>query len=450
MCLHLDDRVDYTTVVASLRVMGIISGTSMDAVDIAVADMAAESGALSLRPVGHDELPYPDELRRRLRNALPPAKVGAGELCALDADVGRAFADAAVHGRDRIAGGIDLIASLGQTLFHWVQDDRARGTLQLGGPAWIAEATGSPVVSDLRSRDVAAGGHGAPLAAMLDALWLAAGEVQPAAALNIGGIANITVVGAGTPLAYDTGPGNALLDCASATVAGQDHDTDGALAARGTVRTDLLDALLADPYYAAPPPKSTGKEHFAEQYLREHLERVAAVDPSDLLATLTELTAITVGDACRAHGVRTVIASGGGVNNPVLMAKLQQRLAGHGIAISTSDRPTGVPGGLPPSGKEAYLTALLGFLSWHGLAGTVAGATGARGARILGSITPGAGPLRLPEPLTEPPQQLRVDAPGPRADQAAAPAATTNGPTPNGPTTEQGNQEGTCASPTSS
>lgn len=418
MCLHIDGNVGYTTPVGSLRVLGILSGTSVDAVDVAVADLAAASGELSLDPLGHTEIPYPDELRLRLRAALPPAAVGAGELCALDTDVGRAFAEAALAGLDEIgAGHVDLIASLGQTLFHWVEHGSAKGTLQLGQPAWIAEATGTPVVSDLRVRDVAAGGHGAPLAATLDALWLAAGEVQPSAAVNIGGIANITIVGLGDTLAYDTGPGNVLLDCAATLVAGQDRDTDGSLAARGTVRGDLLDALLADPHYAAPPPKSTGREHFTEHYLREHLARIGEVTAPDLLATLTRLTAVTIGDACRSHGVRAVVVSGGGTANPSLMAALRRELDSTGITLATSDEPGGGTAGLPPAGKEAHLTALLGFLTWHGLAGTIPTATGARGARILGSITPGAGALRLPEPLTEPPRGLRVVGPEYRAER---------------------------------
>lgn len=384
------------------RVVGLISGTSMDGIDVAVAELRpAEPEVLELRPLGCAELAHPPGLTERLAAALPPGSCDAAELCALDTELGQAFAAAA---RRALAdfGPAELVASLGQTLFHWVEDGRARGTLQLGRAAWIAEETGLPVLSDLRTRDVAAGGHGAPLAGVLDALWLA-DRPEPAAALNIGGIANITVVGGDEPLAYDTGPGNALLDAAAAEVTGgaQRCDEGGALAAAGAVDEQLLARLLDEPHYAAPPPKSTGKELFNAGYLRRALDGRRLTGP-DLLATLTELTAATVADACRGHGVREVIASGGGVRNPALLAALRRRLGA--IELRTSDEL-----GLPAHGKEAYLAALLGWLSWHGLPGTVPGTTGAP-PRVLGSITPGAGPLRLPEPAG-PVRRLRVTHP---------------------------------------
>ncbi|WP_308292050.1 anhydro-N-acetylmuramic acid kinase [Prauserella alba] len=386
----------------------------MDGIDVAIAELTGSDGELVLTPCGQWELPYPDELRTRLLAALPPAPCSAEELAKLDTLVGQAFADAVSHAEER-AGTVDVVASLGQTVFHWIDDGRALGTLQLGQPAWIAERTGRPVVSDLRVRDVAAGGHGAPLASTLDALLLrtvADREGAPAAALNIGGIGNITVVppthseagddsgAAGDVLAYDTGPGNALLDLAAARVTGgaARSDVDGALATAGTVRTDLLERLLADPYYAAPPPKSTGKEHFHSTYLAAALGGLPPVGDTDLLATLTELTAVTIADACARHGATTVYASGGGVHNPALM-----RALGHRLTVRRSDEL-----GLPADAKEAYLTAVLGWLSWHGAAGNVPSATGARGPRVLGSITPGERPLALPTPPTSPISRLRV------------------------------------------
>jgi anhydro-N-acetylmuramic acid kinase len=344
-------------------------------------------------------MPWPEETRRRLRAALPPAPVTMGEVCALDVLVGEAFAAASLAGQHDLAGGgAELVASHGQNVFHWVTDGRARGTLQLGQPAIIAEATGLPVVSDLRARDIAAGGQGAPLASTLDALWLG-GAGGPRAALNLGGIANITVVGeAGGPvLAYDTGPASCLLDIAAARLtAGAQHcDLDGRLALSGIVRTDLLGRLLAEPYYAAAPPKSTGRELFDTGYVARCLDGLPDVTGPDLMATLTQLTASTVAAACCHHGVTEVVASGGGVRNPALMAALGRELGA--IRLVTSDER-----GLPSDAKEAYLFALLGFLSWHGLAGTIGGATGARAPRILGRISPGLGPLRLPAPRLAP------------------------------------------------
>ncbi|QKV75393.1 anhydro-N-acetylmuramic acid kinase [Amycolatopsis sp. Hca4] len=387
------------------RVIGLISGTSLDGIDVAAADLHAEDDTVVLTPLGELEIPYPEPLREALLAALPPNPCTAGELTRLDTGVGQAFADAAARGAEELAGTADLVASLGQTVFHWVADGRVRGTLQLGQPAWIAERTGLPVCADLRARDVAAGGHGAPLASTLDHLWLrglAEDTGRPVAALNLGGIANITVVAEDRPvIAYDTGPANALLDLAAHRVRGQRSDVYGKLALGGSVRRDLLGRLQADPYFAAPPPKSTGKEHFNADFLDTALAGLDPVEPGDLLATLTELTAVTVADQCRRHGVTTVIASGGGVANPALMAALVRALPS--AVVKTSDDL-----GLPGAGKEAYLTALLGWLTWCGVPGTVPSATGARGPRVLGALVPGAGPLILPAPLGGSVTRLRV------------------------------------------
>ena len=371
-----------------MKVIGVISGTSMDAVDVARADLRLDGDTVVLTPLGHAEHPFPDGLRF----------TSAAELCRADTRLGQAFAAAALA-----MGEAELVASLGQTVHHWVEDGRCLGTLQLGQPAWIAEATGLPVVADLRVRDVAAGGHGAPLASTLDALWLAdlaASTGRPAVALNIGGIANVTVVAPGSPpVAYDTGPGNALLDAAVLELSHgkRAHDVDGELALRGTVVPSLLDALLADPYYALPAPKSTGKELFDLAYL--HRMTTGTVRGEDLVATLVELTARTIAAACRGAG--TVVGSGGGMRNPALVAALTRAL--DGVDLVTSDSL-----GLPSDAKEAYLSALLGFLTWHGVPANAPSATGASGPRLLGAITPGRDPLRLPEPAGTPVTRLRI------------------------------------------
>ncbi|GAB3477713.1 anhydro-N-acetylmuramic acid kinase [Amycolatopsis cihanbeyliensis] len=393
-----------------MRVLGLISGTSIDGIDVAAADLHATGEELVLIPLGHLELDYPESLRTGLLAALPPGECSAEQLTRLDTGVGKAFATAALEGIDRLTEGrADLVTSLGQTVFHWVENGTVEGTLQLGQPAWIAERTGLPVVADLRARDVAAGGHGAPLASTLDALWLRslvdAGR-KPAAALNIGGIANLTVVTPeGDPLAYDTGPGNALIDAAAVQVSGGGlrSDRDGALATSGRVRADLLERLLDDPYYAAPPPKSTGKERFHAGYFRTAAEGLPPIADADLLATLTELTAVTIARECARHRVHTVLASGGGVANPALLRALAAHLPAG--ALATSEEL-----GLPASAKEAYLTAVLGWLTWHGLPANVPSATGAAGPRLLGGITPGSGPLSLPPPRREAITRLRVAA----------------------------------------
>jgi anhydro-N-acetylmuramic acid kinase len=342
-----------------------MSGTSCDGIDAAVADLSLAGGTVTMACAGELSAPYDEALRTAIQAALPPAQTTLEAVCRLDTLIGQAFAGLAARALERYGG--ELIVSHGQTVFHAAQ----AGTLQLGQPAWIAERTGLPVVADLRARDVAAGGQGAPLVALLDTLLLQGRAGRPAA-LNLGGIANLTV----PPLAFDVGPANALLDAAARHFTGRAYDRDGRLAAAGTVDRALLEHLLRDPYYARPAPKTTGKEHFHPGYV----DYTGTAE--DTLATLTALTARTVADAARRHDVTDVIASGGGVRNPTLMAAIGREL--DPIGLTTSDAL-----GLPAQAKEAYAFALLGFLSHHGIAGTLVQATGARAASVLGAITPG-------------------------------------------------------------
>ncbi|AJZ83905.1 anhydro-N-acetylmuramic acid kinase [Streptomyces sp. AgN23] len=387
-----------------MRVIGLMSGTSHDAVDAAAADLVLDGDTVVLAPLGLVSEAYPEALRSALSAALPPAATTMKEVCALDTRIGQVFAALAARAdRELCEGRADLIGSHGQTVYHWAEGGRVHGTLQLGQPAWIAEATGCPVVSDLRTRDVAAGGQGAPLVSLVDALWLR-GRPGVCAALNLGGIANITVISsAGDPLAFDTGPANALIDAAVGDLTGGrlDHDADGAMAARGTVHEPLLERLLAEPYYALPAPKTTGKELFHGPYLRAALAAAGPVPDDDVVATVTELTARTVADAVRSVHATEVIASGGGTRNPTLMGALRRALGT--IALRTSDDL-----GLPAPAKEAYAFAVLAFLTAHGLAGTAPSCTGARHASVLGSITPGSRGLALPAPGRPAPTRLEI------------------------------------------
>ncbi|MEU0786248.1 anhydro-N-acetylmuramic acid kinase [Streptomyces sp. NPDC006173] len=381
-----------------MRVIGLMSGTSYDAIDAAAADLDLDGDALVLRPLGLVSEGYEPELRDLLTAALPPAPTGLADVCRLDTLIGRAFAATAVRAaRELCDGEADAIASHGQTVYHWVENGQVHGTLQLGQPAWIAEATGLPVVADFRPRDIAAGGQGAPLVSLVDLLWLRGRPGTPVA-LNLGGIANLT---APDGTAFDTGPACALLDAAARGLSGGrlDHDVDGALAARGTVHEPLLRRLLAEPYYALPAPKTTGKELFHLGYLRDALAGFGTLTAEGVIATLTRLTAVTVADAVRSVGATEVIASGGGTRNPALMAMLGARLPG--VAVRTSDEL-----GLPSAAKEAYAFAVLGFLTLHGLAGTDPVSTGARRPSVLGSLTPGRDGLRLPPPAERAPVRL--------------------------------------------
>ncbi|MFF1374797.1 anhydro-N-acetylmuramic acid kinase [Streptomyces sp. NPDC058308] len=365
-----------------MRVIGLMSGTSYDAIDAAAADLTLDGDRLTLTPLGLISRGYDDGLRATLAAALPPAATTLAEVCRLDTRIGRAFAAAAVEAdRELCDGRAELVASHGQTVYHWVADGQVHGTLQIGQPAWIAEATGLPVVADFRPRDIAAGGQGAPLVSLVDRMWLRGRPGAPAA-LNLGGIANIT---AADGTAFDTGPANALVDAAvhEATDGRLAYDLDGELARSGTVDEGLLARLLTEPYYALAAPKTTGKELFHLPYLRTALRGYEALPAEDVVATLTRLTARTVADAVRTVGATEVVASGGGTRNPALMAALRAEL-GSGIPVRTSDEL-----GLPSAAKEAYAFAVLGFLTLHGLPGTVPASTGARHASVLGSITPG-------------------------------------------------------------
>lgn len=386
-----------------------MSGTSYDAVDAAAADLTLDPDGATLRlvPLGMVSAPYEDTLRAALAAALPPAPTTLGDVCRLDTRIGQAFAALAARADRELCGGrAELVASHGQTVYHWTDAGQVHGTLQLGSPAWIAEATGCPVVSDFRPRDVAAGGQGAPLVSLID-LMLLRGRPGTPAALNIGGIANLTALPPhGPPVAFDTGPGNALLDAAvrDLTAGRLGYDEDGALAAAGRVHHPLLHRLLAEPYYRLPAPKTTGKELFHPGHLHTALAPFPALPPQDLLATLTRLTARTVADALRPLGATEVIASGGGTRNPVLMAMLREELPPD-TALLSSDAL-----GLPAAAKEAYAFAVLGFLTLHGLPGNAPDCTGARGPRVLGSLTPGRRPLRLPPAPARPPHALTVAA----------------------------------------
>lgn len=387
-----------------MRVIGLMSGTSYDGIEAAATEFELSGDTVRMRPLGRLSHPYSDELRTQIAAALPPAATTTEAICVLDTGVGQAFAEAGVRALAQLCDGeADLVVSHGQTMHHWVEAGTVRGTLQLGQPAWIAEATGLPVVSDLRSRDVAAGGQGAPLVALFDALLLGGLPGVPAA-LNLGGIANITVVAPDVdPLAFDTGPANALLDAAARHFSGgtEEYDRDGRGAAAGQVNPELLRRLLDEPYYRLPGPKSTGKELFHLPYLLAALADAPTQDPQDVLATLTRLTAVTVAGACRDHGVTRLVVSGGGAHNPTLMRMIADELPG--VELSSSDDL-----GIASDAKEALAFALLGYLTVHALPGTLRSGTGARHASVLGSITPGRQPLRLPAPANTAPRRLLI------------------------------------------
>ncbi|MBW1640132.1 anhydro-N-acetylmuramic acid kinase [Microbacterium resistens] len=376
-----------------MRVLGLQSGTSHDGIDAAVVAFERDGTLLRGRVLHTTEIPYDPVLRRRLIAALPPNPTTLAEIAELDTLIGQAFAEVAAAAAQAV-GGVDAVCSHGQTVYHWVEGNAARGTLQVGQPAWIAERLGVPVVSDVRIRDITAGGNGAPLVPFLDDLLLR-GRIRPAAALNLGGIANVTIVGGeGDVRGYDIGPANALIDAVIVAEGLNDrgYDEDGRIAAAGHVDEQLLEALLADPYYGLPAPKSTGKEHFHLDYVRQHLAAQERLIPvADVVRTLTELTVRTVAADIREAGVRFLAVSGGGCRNPQVMDGLRAALPGADVVLADEL-------GAPADAKEAILFALIGWCTMNGVPAVLPEATGAAAARILGTITPGDGPLRMPEP----------------------------------------------------
>ena len=410
-------------------IAGLMTGTSADGLDIVIAEflpdptvgsdlVGADPTTLSVRILAEREAAFDPELGSDILRLLEPADIPLSLVSSVDARLGR-FAAAAVAELCAEADlRPDLVVSHGQTVRHDISDGRVTSTLQLGQPAFIAERLGVPVLSDVRSRDVAAGGQGAPLVGMLDSLLLSAMSetsaeatepsptAAPTAVLNLGGIANITVIAADRdPIAFDTGPANALIDVLARRITDgrQGFDRDGALAAAGTVDEDLLADLLTEPFYSRPAPKSTGKELFHADYLDSFLTARPHLGDHDAIATVTALTARTIAEACHRYGVTTVIASGGGTRNPELMRRLGQEL---GDAVEM--KGTQEAFGLPEGSKEALLMGLIGWLSWHGLDGTEPSLTGAAGPRIAGRFSSGDGPLQLPEPLHRRPSRLRL------------------------------------------
>lgn len=402
-----------------MRVLGMISGTSHDGIDAAVVEFTHTDQQLHGRVLATSSTPYSGELRARLIAALPPAQVGLDEVARIDRGVGIEFGAVASALAEQYD--VDLVVSHGQTVFHLIEHGRALTTLQLGQPAFIAAASGRPVLADVRIADIAAGGQGAPLVSVLDQLLF--GDGPATVALNLGGIANITVVRPGSPtIAYDTGPANALMDAVvtSRGLHPRGFDVDGAIAASGTVDQGLLEVMLADPYFSAPWPKSTGKEHFHGGLVDELVAAHSpAISDQDLMATLLELTARTVADAVAQHRPERLVSAGGGCRNGVLMARIEELLPG---LTSTDVTEFGVAA----DDKEAVAFALIGWLSAHGLPATVPSATGADHASVLGALTPGASGWGLAEQLQQVPQRLVLSTDDLVADALVAGEAGTN------------------------
>jgi anhydro-N-acetylmuramic acid kinase len=355
-------------------VAGLISGTSVDGIDVAVVDLAQVG-----RPVllAFTSVPYPADVRKAIL-AISNASAHTADIARLNFLVGELFAEA-VQSCGVALDTIELIGSHGQTIFH--EGDsvdlfgyQVASTMQIGEAAIIAERIGIPVVADFRTSDMAAGGKGAPLVPYVDYLLFRSDAIGRVA-LNIGGIANITVMPAGAGpervIAFDTGPGSMIIDGITGS-----YDRDGVLARRGKVDSELLARLLADPYYSQAPPKSAGRE----QYGKELLASLPQLPREDLVATATELTVRTIAQAIDGYeGIDEVIVSGGGAHNIYMMERLSGAL--HAQLKTSSDF------GIDIDGKEAIAFAILAHETWNRRPSNLASATGARHPAILGKIS---------------------------------------------------------------
>lgn len=367
----------------SLLYLGLMSGTSLDGVDGVLVDF---SGA-GCRVLGHHFAPFPAALRAELLalnrsgpDELHRAALAANQLARSYAEVVQALLQATGTPAQQVRA----IGAHGQTVRHRPQAFDGTGyTLQLGNPALLAELTGIDVVADFRSRDVAAGGQGAPLVpAFHQGVFGQPGQSR--CVLNIGGISNLSVLRAdGQVLGFDCGPGNALLDHWCQRHRGQPYDAGGAWAASGHVHAPLLAALQDEPYLQLPPPKSTGRDLFNPEWLEARLQRFADLPAADVQATLTELTASSCASdvVSYSNDSNTLIVCGGGAFNTHLMERLAALLPG--VAVSTSDAH-----GLPPLQVEAAAFAWLAWRAVQREPGNLASVTGAQGPRVLGAIYP--------------------------------------------------------------
>lgn len=380
-----------------MLIVGLMSGTSLDGVDAALVSIEGTTiDDISWKLVGWSPLAYTEEQRGRIHQGILAGSAEA--LCDIHAALGEWFAEAALRvcaEAGVAASDLDLIGSHGQTLWHRPPSGGGRGaTLQLGDPATIAERTGCPVVSDLRARDIAAGGQGAPLVPWVDQVLFSVPH-QARALQNIGGIGNVSWVPPREShlgvVAFDTGPGNALMDSAVELATGgrMTFDRDGLLAARGEVDRALLEELLRHPFFSLEPPKSTGREAFGRPVVERLVEAVSPEgdqDWMDIIATLTELTARSIADSYARwilpRGVSEIILTGGGARNPTLVERIRELLS----PVPVLD---GAALGIDPEAKEALAFAVLAWAHVHGIPANAPGATGARGPRVLGSYTPG-------------------------------------------------------------
>jgi anhydro-N-acetylmuramic acid kinase len=392
----------------SVIVAGVMSGTSADGINVALVQVASankgrargplphEHSRLAFTLLAHEEYPFPPAVRRTILSMMNAELARVADLARLNFLLGELYAEAVAKtaGKHRVK--LDLVGCHGQTLYHQGVAERFLGrklavTWQTGESAVIAARLGVPVVSDFRPADMAAGGKGAPLVPFLDySLYRDAriGRIGQ----NIGGIANLTAVPAGATLqqviAFDTGPGNMVIDAVMEELYGRRYDRGGKVAASGRVLDGVNTRLMGGRFFRQKPPRTAGREEFGREYAAGFLQLCRNASKPDIVATATALTARAIADAIQRfvlrprHTYHELIVSGGGAKNPTLMAMLHNEMATIGIALRFSDEF-----GVPTEAKEAVAFALLAYETWHRRPSNVPSATGAKRGAILGKIS---------------------------------------------------------------
>jgi anhydro-N-acetylmuramic acid kinase len=380
-------------------VAGVMSGTSADGINVALVRITSsrnQAGMPGLHFLAHAEYPYPKHVRRAVLAAMNSFKASVADLARLNFLLAELYADAILATQRRFHLKAELVGCHGQTLYHQGEaapflGRRLAATWQTGEGAVVAARVGVPVVSDFRPADMAAGGKGAPLVPFLDFLLYRDSRVGRIVQ-NIGGIANLTAIPASASpnsvVAFDTGPGNMLIDAVTDQLFGKAFDRDGRIAGSGAVLDPVISDAMRGAFFRSKPPKTAGREEFGREFAQNFVRRCGRVDKRDIVATATALTTRSIADALRRFVIRRTgtyrdfIVSGGGASNPTLMAMLANELRPLGLQIRTSDEF-----GLPSEAKEAAAFALLAFQTWNRKPSNVPSATGAKRPAILGKIS---------------------------------------------------------------
>lgn len=374
------------------RVIGLMSGTSLDGIDIALTEIESEDQIQSVTCIQGATYPLPQQLVEKIHMILDETMCTARVISSVHFELAVAYSDAVKRFCEEYkidSSTISLIASHGQTVYH-INDEEGYhpSSLQLGDGSVLSTLTGIPVVSNFRNADIAVGGTGAPLVPFADYV-LFQGVKTGLVLHNIGGISNLTILpkkrSLSSIIAFDTGPGNMIIDEAMLKLFDRHYDVDGMVASKGTIHKDIVDHIVLHPYHQVVPPKSTGREQFGRQYTVQLLEQYSNLPKEDIIASITYATAVTMIDAYKRyvlphHDITTIVLSGGGMYNKTLVKHLQSGLPN--ITITTSDTY-----GIDGSYKEAIAFAILGHQTLHHLPSNVPSATGASKPVVLGQIS---------------------------------------------------------------